>query len=56
MNYLFPLRKELVILLSNMERDIMTNEEIDQYNDALNEAKKSEAAALKAALPENSSV
>jgi glucan phosphoethanolaminetransferase (alkaline phosphatase superfamily) len=51
MKYLFPLRKDSVILLSNMERDIMTNEEIDQYNDALNEAKKSEAAALKAALP-----
>ena len=51
MNYHFPLRKDSVILLSIMEREIMTNEEIDHYKDALSEAKKSEAAALKAALP-----
>lgn len=34
-----------------MERDIMTKDEKIQHNEALNEVKKSEAAALKAALP-----
>ena len=51
MIYLFPLWKVSFISLSIMERNVMTNDINKEANEALKQAKKSEAAALKVAMP-----